>query len=268
MHKYVPLILIAILTLSSLIIIKPATSQITKPSIPEFTVQLTVHSSNTPTTYSTDPYTGKSVTHSGSHSEWTTLDITIKNQPFTHFFANGGNNGLLYNIRFKGHYEEVWSELCSAPRGFLSQDADSDYTVLSFAATKDYAYLTTGNFGVKVYGQVDFQIKAMIGFILIQRDLSGAGYDNYTFIGEESGWSDTQMIAFGNDVFTPTPTMPPTPSASVSSPQNAISASNQSDSQAIAFLGLDWLQVTTVALLGTIAVLLVFVVVFLRKRGA
>ena len=89
MHKHVTLILVAILTLSSLTMIRPATSQITKPSVPEFTLQIVTKPYDIPTTYSTNPYTGKTITSPGYHVENMSIIIQIKNQPFTAQLSNG-----------------------------------------------------------------------------------------------------------------------------------------------------------------------------------
>ncbi|MGD6807352.1 MAG: hypothetical protein ACQCN4_10395 [Candidatus Bathyarchaeia archaeon] len=253
------MMLVAILTLSSLMLSKPATSQITKPSVPEFTIQLTEHNSNT--TYSPDPYTGKNITHVGT--EWTTLDVKIKNQPFTPYSENGETIQLYYNIRIKGHYVENWVELYQASDGFAIQDDNSDYTVLSYAASSKGAYID----GLNVYGQVDFQVKAMIGYIQWSKTYSG--FENYTFIGENSGWSNTQTFNFGDGSTTTNPeTMPSSSPTSTALPsQNPTATPDLSGSQSVTQLGVDWIQVTMIALLVIIAVLFVSVVVFLHKRS-
>jgi len=59
----------------------PETNSFT-PAVPEFTVELVDSSYDVPTTYSTDPYTGKQVTHEGYHVAKRTIEVRIKNQPF------------------------------------------------------------------------------------------------------------------------------------------------------------------------------------------
>jgi parallel beta-helix repeat protein len=63
---------------------------------------------------------------------------------------------------------------------------------------------------------------------------------------------------------TASPTPTPTPNASASPSQNPTATPDQSGSQNT--LGLDWAEIVIIALLSVIAVLLVFVIVFLRKR--
>jgi parallel beta-helix repeat protein len=66
-------------------------------------------------------------------------------------------------------------------------------------------------------------------------------------------------------ITTPSPT--PTPNASASPSQNSTSTPNQSGSNNVVFLGLDWAEIAIIALLGIIAVLLVTTVMFLHKRS-
>ena len=60
-----------------------------------------------------------------------------------------------------------------------------------------------------------------------------------------------------------TPVTTPNPSNS----QNPSVRPDQSGPQPVAFLGLDWMQIAALVLLTVIADLLVFVIVFLRKRS-
>ena len=124
--------LILILAASSLIVVKPAHSSITKPSVPEFTVKLVDSSYDVPTTYSIDPYTGENVTHAGSHVERRSIEVKIKNQPFTPYYdeSSGWNISFYYNIRIKGYYSEDWIELYRASDGYPTQ-SDSEYIVIS-----------------------------------------------------------------------------------------------------------------------------------------
>src|SRR3990172_3290742 len=102
MNKKFVLLLILILTASSLTAVNLANASIPKPSVPEFTLKLVDSSYDEPTTYSTDPYTGKQVTHEGYHVESRTIELKIKNQPFTPFLVEEGTAKwtayLQYNI--------------------------------------------------------------------------------------------------------------------------------------------------------------------------
>ena len=95
------------MAVSSLTIVESASAQaITKPSIPEFTVKYVDRSYDTQPTYGYDQYTGKTViTKPSEHVDNRTIEITIKNQPFTPFTDENGNNiNLLYNVQYKGSF--------------------------------------------------------------------------------------------------------------------------------------------------------------------
>jgi hypothetical protein len=130
------LLFIAALTTSSLIVIKPASAQsITKPSVPQFTIEFVNHVFETPTTYSINPYTGENITYPGEHREWQSLEIKIENQPFTPYStyqdAPEWNVSLFYNIRVKGAFTDDWIELYRASDGYPTQNASSQHTIIS-----------------------------------------------------------------------------------------------------------------------------------------
>jgi len=195
-------------------------SGIPKPSVPEFTLKFVDHSYDVPPTYSIDPYTGKNVmTQAGYHVENKSIEVTIKNQPFTSYRnENDSLVGLFYNIRVKGHFEDWHGEPSSEHYIYRS---DSDYTVV--------AYGLGGNNGSDYYsrrleeisagGQVDFQVEALIGYYTRVYGTpvpgipgSGTSYHD-VFTGETSGWSNTQTVTIGESqpptsspATTPTPT--------------------------------------------------------------
>jgi hypothetical protein len=217
---------IALILLPSLAVLKMppqvhAETPIPTPAVPEFTVKLIDSSYDEPTTYSIDPYTGENVTHVGYHVESRTIELSIKNQPFTPFQVEDekGNNwtvSLQYNIRWKGHFEQDWHEIYYPSDGFTRANLESEYTVRSFEG--EYSSLD----GLKLThqgmyttfppdAQVDFQVKAMIGYV--HREISipvpGTGW---VFTGETSDWSSTQTITIGEGQSpTPTPAATPTP---------------------------------------------------------
>jgi len=171
-------------------------------SVPEFTVELVDSSYDVPTTYSIDPYTGKNVTHEGYHVESRTIEIRIKNDMPNDYIA-----GFYYNIRWKGHFEEEWREFYHSSDGFLSRDSGAE-TVFS----REGEYLSTEGLKMDTRGmgatfppesQIDFQVEAMIGSIQ-HRIASIYSYD--VFVGETSGWSETQTLTIENQTPTPSPT--------------------------------------------------------------
>ena len=225
MSKTVVLMLLTLLALSGLVMVGTVFAQsIPKPSVPEFTVELVNSSYDVPTTYSTDPYTGENVTHAGYRVESRTIRISIKNQPFTPYqITENGNTwtvDFFYNIRFKGHFEEDWTEIYHPSDGYPSQYPGQypmhEYTVFSYQG--DYSPTEGMEFEVRSIGttfppgaQVDFQVKAMIGYV--HREASALS--PYVLTGETSDWSNTQTLTI-EEFQTPSPEPTPTPSPSPS----------------------------------------------------
>ena len=161
------------------------------PSVPEFTVELVDSSYDVPTTYSTDPYTGKRITHEGYHVERRTMEVRIKNQPFTPYTDSDGRNiKFFYNIRTKGHFTEEWSEVYNA--GEMPTQSNSEYTVISYDSERTYTFTlgtTSRCLEVSPGGQVDFQVQALVGYT--QDTITGPAFHGWVFTGEKSGWSET-----------------------------------------------------------------------------
>ena len=215
--KSFSLLLILILAVSSLMIAKPAFAQTPTPtaiptptpSVPEFTVQFVDNSYNVPatTTSTTNPYTGKTTTTTtpAYRVENQTIEITIKNQPYTPYTNEYGVEALFYyNIRTKGHYEENWTDLYDSGEGYAPQ-SNSTYTILSISANN----YPSG-------GQVDFQVQAMIE--AVHPDFNGTPSiftRIYPFVGQISAWSSTQTVTIPETSTStspsPTPTVPEFP---------------------------------------------------------
>jgi hypothetical protein len=219
MSKRATLLLITVLAVSSLIVFSSAFAQaIPKPSVPEFNVKLIDSSYVIPETTTIDPYTGQTVTHPSQHVEARTIEIRIKNVPFTPFEIENGSNtysvGFFYNVRWKGHFEEEWHEVYNPNvNGFLGRDSGIE-TVFS----RQGEYSSTE--GLKLYyqgliatfppdAQVDFQVEAMIGYI---HHVVAIPFSADVFEGETSGWSATQTITISeSQTLTPSPASTPTP---------------------------------------------------------
>jgi hypothetical protein len=255
---------ILVLTMTSLI--APSVESITNPSVSEFTVKFIDSSYDVPKTTTTDPYSGQSITHAGYHVENKTIEVRIKNQPFTRYAADSQIIDCYLNMRTKGHYEQNWTDTFHLYDIYPNQ-TDGDYTVLSFSYIPDFQAFFISNPEYYSYhngfsapsssGQIDFQVEAMIGSI--HRD--GSQFmAPWVFDGQTSGWSSTQTLTIPASESTATQNPSVSPATS-SIPTAATGA------QGSVLFGLDWLQVTVVALLGVVAVLLVFVVVYLRRRS-
>jgi archaellum component FlaG (FlaF/FlaG flagellin family) len=111
---------------------------ISKPSVPEFNVTIVSYPYDVPskTTTTIDEYTGKetTTTQPGYHVENKSIEIIIKNQPFTpynltkytyyyrDFEKNGSIDGsytvdnnktvnFYFNVQVKGHFGENWKSV-------------------------------------------------------------------------------------------------------------------------------------------------------------
>jgi hypothetical protein len=252
MRKTIGLMLIAIIALSSLMIIKPVNSQITKPSVPEFSIKLVDNSYDVPTTYTTDPYTGVTVTNPSHHVTNRTVELVVKNQQFSSKSVEGWNISLFYNVRMKGHFGQEWQTLYNPTVTPMYAQENSENTVISFAEFASDAI-------------IDFQVQALAGYV--HRIANGSAtniLDMYPWVfdGEASDWSNTQTLTMSEYTISPTPF-----TSIYSGSPNPTLTIDQSSSGGSVIFGLDLLGVTVVAMLGAIIVLLVFVVFYLRKRS-
>jgi len=213
------------LVLSSLLIITatPATVQAaTKPSIPQFTVKLVDSSYDVPpsTTATVDQYTGKETTTTtpGYYVENKTIQITIKNQPFTPYTdTNGITYYLYYTVQSKGRFGEDWQNWGSTVQiknpyggGFVSS---SEYLQGSIVSGSANGY-TNG-------AQVDFRVEAIIGHYV--PDSPDHMFPQYWFETDvSSGWSSVQIITITSESSSPsqTATWTPVTSDNDSQPQS------------------------------------------------
>jgi hypothetical protein len=221
MRKNATLLLIAILTVSSLIMVGSAFAQSApKPSVPEFTVEFVDRSYDVPVTYttSTDPFTGQPVTTSsgGNHVTNRTIDVKIKNQPYSKVNTENGNVvQLYYAVRTKGHFTD-WTPVASGGYSFTRVLAStSDYTVVTLViGSENDILMGYADVVIPDGGQEDFQVNAQAGYeYLYGRNAVIFGTKFETV--EESGWSSTQTITLGegqapvsSPASTPTPTAP------------------------------------------------------------
>jgi hypothetical protein len=288
MGKLATLLLIAVLMVSSLILVESTYAATSKPSIPEYTVKLVDRSYTVPLTYtnSTNPYTGQqeTSTQGGYHVENKTIDVTIKNQPFTPTNIDGNITQLFYVIRWKGHFEN-WAESAFSTADFYyylnnvgTPASNSDYTV------KTYTLASFGN--IPEDGQVDFQVKAQVGYSFLyygqHAHIQPIG-TNFQLV-EESGWSSIQTVNISGNSFSPIPTTSPSqstpaptiqppqstpnPTAPATSIQNPLATEEPSFVQTGILLGLDWERVVLIVMAAAIVVMAVGMVVLWRKVAA
>lgn len=288
MSKSATLLLITVLVLSSLVMVGPASAQSTaKPSVPEFTIRYADYSYKVPPKYTIDQYTGQERAISMGYDVVNrTVHFTIKNQPFTPYTDSNGNDiTLYYRIRYKGYYGDDWSD-----RTYKEDEDDfiKFYDSLVYpASNSSYSeilvskyYTVSGQTGGKIdianlpeQGLVDFQVQALIGkatLVTIDDRISGIRMHYYKFTGELGDWSDTQTISIpdGTVYTSNSPNQPLTPTVTASPTQNITSTFSTSTTVQLTFGGV-FLVLTreqiTIALIATVAILLVIIAVLVRK---
>jgi hypothetical protein len=194
-----------------------AESSITKPSVPEFTVKFVDHSYDVPPTYGIDPYTGKNVmTQAGYHVQDETIEVAIKNQPFTSYKdANGNFISLYYSVRMKGHFGDSWTYpdygyyyVEGKEVNYVEANMSSDFTVITYGLVGDNGTTDYLCLDISAGGQADFQVQAFIGYDNRTTSMTALGESHRdVFTGETSDWSNTQTL-----------TIPASTSISTSSP--------------------------------------------------
>lgn len=176
--KSFALLLILIIAISSLslMVIKPSNAQsIPTASVPEFTVKYVGTASV--------PLTGFALP---------AVNITIKNQPFTPYTDRNGNKiDLYYLIQWKDNSSSGWQQ-----DELALTESNSSYTVLPLGLVRSGAPAPRG--------QVDFQVEAVIGYVTyIQGSVPQGQYIPPTYTGQMSGWSNTQTIIVPNSSSSP-----------------------------------------------------------------
>jgi hypothetical protein len=191
------------------------------PSVPEFTVKLVEHPYDVPPSYSIDPYTGENVTNQGYHVYNRTIEVSIKNQPFTPYTdVNGHSISLYYNVSMKGHYGNTWNYYLHNRYQDYLPASGSSYTVVSFTLGASFreGYFVLGGFpsDIPAGGEVDFRVEALAGFYSYYRE-NWWFMDVYqvNFNGVESGWSNTQTITIPETSTSTSPSPNPTPTPTV-----------------------------------------------------
>jgi hypothetical protein len=212
--KSLPLLLVVMLTASCFLSIQQTYAQsISKPSVPDFTIQPIGPSFDIPPTYSFNASNGLFYVNEGYHFEYSTVQVIIKNQAF----INQTNlDHMYYSVRLKPHNypDSYWNELFNPNLDGFPIQSSSNYTIIPIAAEGS----TENQYQISAGATTDIQVKAMIGHI--ERGFNGNATNQiemypYVFIGQTSDWSKTQTVTLPPKIpFTPsasTPTHAPSP---------------------------------------------------------
>ena len=203
------LILIMVVSSLSLFMAKPANAQtatpntssvpIPPPAIPQFTVKYVNSAYEVPASSSINPYTGQNITTPSQYIENNSIQVIIKNQPFTQQWIQDGSSTFIdtfyYNIRMKGHFTDNWTTIYSPDIEYPIQ-SNSDYTVISYSPSEN-AYPFWNNISPAAAAQIDFQVQALIG--AVHRGYNASATNQlemfpWFFTGQTSNWSNTQTV--------------------------------------------------------------------------
>ena len=202
------LLLIVIFAVSCLVVVERSigADSIPKPSVPEFTVQLTGPSYIVNTTYYLDENTGKIVPQIGFTNQYSYLEIKIGNQPFTPFDQNGNTVQILYNVRIKQSNEtNNWVEVYNPYNGYPVQASSGPYTTLKVPIEGGW----DSPLGSIAGTQSDVQVEALAGYVHRMVVWSPSFGAPYVFNGTESGWSNVQTIAIPGNIPESVPSQQP-----------------------------------------------------------
>lgn len=242
---------------------------VSKPSVPEFTVKYVDYSYDVPPTYGTDEYNGKTIiTKAGEHIDNRTVEIKIRNQPFTPYNDSNGNMiNRFFDVRYKGAYTDKWTTMFANTTQTSGMNYRNPYMTYGYAIEDYSAEYTTILYQVAPdSGQIDFQVEALEGYTYM------AGYDahlfysyaSFTFIGQESGWSDIQTVTIpGTSVstsYSPTvATNSPTPTTPTSTPVTTAAVNSDNSSSDDQPLTYTFLVAAVVVLSIAVVSLLIYV---------
>lgn len=193
--KIVALIIIGVIAILgfSALTAQPVNAQtIAEPSVPELTIEPVGPAFDIPPTYSFNASSGLFYMNEGYHFDYNTVEVRIKNQPFTN---PTNNDHLVYNVRLKPHNypDSYWYELFNPNRDGFPIQTGLNFTIIPIAAEG----ATQLQYQVPAGETTDIQVEAMIGHI--ERGFNGNATNQiemypYVFVGQKSGWSDTHTV--------------------------------------------------------------------------
>ncbi len=258
---------IACLLFSGLILLQLTVANST-PSVPQFTIKQVDRSYDVPTTYSKNQYTGETITHQGYHVQNLTLDIIIKNQPFTPSTVNGTTIGLYYNVEAKLSSDK-WSNSGGYGR-YAVKASTSDDTAVTIVMGSDGLFASPGS-------QVDIRVQAVSGYeytVWTESHIQPIG--TQFILDQTSSWSNTQTVTIGESIATTEPTNTPaqfTPTPTQTMPttsptqQPTATPQNAEQPQTNLLADIDWEKTAIVGLVVAVAVLAVSMAMMWRKRS-
>ncbi|MDR0470523.1 MAG: hypothetical protein LBH79_02200, partial [Nitrososphaerota archaeon] len=181
--KKFTLILIFTMTASGLLLIEPCTAPVTVPANPKAApeiISVVIHNNpiwKPPVTY-TDSYTGE-ITYSNP-GYWTcngSIEITIRNRPFTAYTDKNGNYVNRYYSFFWKDSNTQWKE--DFPR---SLQPEAVYQSNSANTVATFPYGNSG--GIYVLQEnmiIDFRVQAVEGYFMLSYETRGQNFLNFLY---------------------------------------------------------------------------------------
>jgi hypothetical protein len=243
------ILIIAVSSLSILMVHSTSAQSIPKPSTPNFTLQIVDYG----------------------------VQIKIQNQPI---ISNGHDTAnIFYNIRLKSHDSENWVNTTipnptQGIRGYIGEIGTTGSTTI----LKDFNSIDV-LLGLSYdFHQIDFQVEAINGYLNTNNGpLIGSDPNSRpVIIVNTSGWSNTQTITIPETSTSPNPTSPtslipttatPTPTPTTATPTPTPTAPNtNSDSTNSITLPLS-IFVVIIVIIAVIAVLALAISVLAYRRN-
>jgi hypothetical protein len=193
------LLAIAGITLVLCLLLPPSQATLTKPNVPQFTINIYDSSYDIAPTSTIDPFNGQPTGTPGQHVDSRTIEIRIKN-PYPPS-SGAYPTDFHYDIQYRGHFgtDNGWWPVFDTRYGYLKPVSSSEETIYKVVATLsgDYAAMSPWSRGLPVDATIDFQVSAFIG------GYTGTPITGWDFNGETSGWSQTQTITLNFDEAAP-----------------------------------------------------------------
>jgi hypothetical protein len=243
---------------------KPANAQtgVTQPAVPRFDVFLNTQPNYVPPVYGVDPSTGKAVvTKAGYEVLYKWVSVRVYGQPFWEYNNSVGQRVLLYyNVRWQSNLNAAWQSFPSEVKYFHDSMDPWDTEGEGYLISIGFKGIDNGEVGMQLLDpkttKISFQVEALIGY-----------YDsNNIFVGQSSGWSNTQTITIPCDSISisasPTATAnPPVITAPTSTPASTVALTHDNSL-------LSDQQLTYSVLIATVVVLAIAVIallIYVRK---
>lgn len=237
------------------------TTQIPKPSIPQFTLEYDKAS------YSViDPYTGGSQQIDNS-----TISISIKNQPFNQIYEERDNMTTLlyYNVEFRGHFTENWT----AP--FFCEDTGS-YSRFNLPIQSNSTYTTIQlPTSYPMNSQIDVRVQAIIAnqtvayypnsFIAPPRPMEYHAVTVMSLV-QVSDWSNPQTVTIGETSTSTQNSTSPNTTPPVTTPIiTSVTTSSQTTSNNLLLGNQQFIIIALVAAVVVLAVVVASLLVYVRR---